>query len=79
LILPRPVIAWTGKTARRRAELDELAFSGPDSGWRVNGVKRRALSLMAAVEQNASRGGQPTRHDALIVDGDSFFLGNRPD
>jgi len=80
LILPRPVsrVDWQNPPADA-PNVDELAFSGPDSvlaGER--GETPRSYPLMAAVEQNAVKGvANPRGTMRMIVVGDSFFLGNR--
>ncbi len=79
LILPRPVshINWQNPPADAPT-VDELAFSGPDSGlMNERGLPPRAYPLMAAVEQNQVKG-LATAHGGcrMVVAGDSLFLDN---
>ncbi|MGH7993676.1 MAG: Gldg family protein [Limisphaerales bacterium] len=79
LILPRPVsrINWQNPPADAPT-VNELAFSGPDSGlMNERGLPPRAYPLMAAVEQNQVKGLATTHGGCrMVVAGDSLFLDN---
>ncbi|HEV2436106.1 MAG TPA: GldG family protein [Verrucomicrobiae bacterium] len=80
LILPRPVSRINWQTPPADAPtVDELAFSGPDSGlMNEHGLPPHAYPLMAAVEQNQVKGLATTHGGCrIVVVGDSLFLSNR--